>query len=137
MAAATYISSIPYMIGGTKIGILSFAATSITAMLVLPDRLYSIVYIIVGIYPCVKGLSERKYGKMCEYIIKYIWVNAAMILIFLLTKSFMPINYYNNKINMIISAIAAVQIAFYFYDYIFTLFVSFFIKKFKNILGGY
>lgn len=137
MAAATYIGSIPYITGGTKAGLLSFAAVSFLSLFILPDRLYAIIYIIVGIYPFIKSLSERRYGKKCEYIIKYIWVNVAMLIIYFLAKCFTAIDLFNNKAVFIAAGIAVIQVAFYIYDYIFTLFVSFFTKKIKKIGDGY
>jgi hypothetical protein len=62
---------------GISGGILCYAATSVLALILLPDKAIAIVYVLVfGHYPVIKSLIERLNNIAAEWVIKILFFNA-------------------------------------------------------------
>lgn len=124
MILATLVSSLPYIRGNISTGVLCYASAALLGWLVLPNKLYAFVYALFGIYPFIK-LKSEKYKVVLEFIIKYIWYNASLIVYYIFFKNFIVVNsFFLSTQGMIILVIAA-EGMFLVYDYIFTRFIMF------------
>lgn len=132
MVLATYISAIPYIMEARTVGILSYAASSALALILVPNKAYAMVYVLTGIYPLVKLICEG-YNIVLEYIFKYLWFNAVIAVIYLLFKNIIIINPALSTPLGVVAIIAAAQVFFVVYDFIFTRFIMFFRRRVLGI----
>lgn len=102
--------------------IVMYIATSIISFLLLGLRGQVILYIIFfGTYGIVKFFIERIRKSKLEWLLKYLFFNFCLLLCYALYKFLFlgEINF--TKVNLPIPFfIVALEIAFYFYDYVLT-----------------
>lgn len=132
IALATFIASIPYMTGSILLGVLSYVASALLALLLIPGKEYALFYLFLGIYPLVKLISEG-HGVLKEYIIKYIWFNGTFLALYYIFKSIIKIDERLKNIGLIVLIIITAEIFFYIYDYVFTRFIMFFKRRIMGI----
>jgi hypothetical protein len=124
MAAATYVSSIPYISGGIMPGLISYGASVTLSLLFIPNKAYALGFLILGIYALVKLLCE-KYSLLIEFIFKYLWFNVTLVLIYYFFRSFIYIDTNIFKgIGLVILFVIS-EVLFLLYDYLFTRFIVF------------
>lgn len=124
MILATLVSSLPYIGGSISTGVLSYASAAVLGWLILPNKLYGAVYALFGIYPLVK-LKSEKFNAGIEFIIKYLWFNAAVIIYYRFFKSFIHLDSFFLSTEGLIILIIAAEGLFLIYDLIFTKFIMF------------
>ncbi|EYE89090.1 hypothetical protein Q428_04375 [Fervidicella metallireducens AeB] len=129
LALATYFSSIPYIQGGIKYGVISYFASIALIFILIPNKLYSAAFFAFGIYPLIKLLTEQK-KYVFELLLKLFWFNLTIVLYYLTLKDFIIINqvFLNNKLLIFVSIIS-LQLFFLVYDYIFSKFILFITDK--------
>lgn len=124
MFLATFVSSLPYIGGNISIGILSYVAAAVLGWVIVPNKIYVAVYALFGIYPFIK-LKSEKFKLFFEFLLKYLWLNAMLIVYYLLFKNFIYIGGFFSSTLGTILLIAAVEVLFLVYDFIFTKFIMF------------
>lgn len=99
-----------------------YIATSIISFLLLGLRGQVILYIIFfGTYGIIKFLIERIGNSKLEWLLKYLFFNLCLFLCYLLYKFLFLGEVDLTKIKLPIPLfIIALEIAFYFYDYVLT-----------------
>jgi len=99
-----------------------YIATSIISFLLLGPKGQVIVYIIFfGTYGIIKFFLEKLRNLKLEWILKYAFFNLCMFLCYLLYKSLFLGGIDLTQIKLPIPIIiVALEIAFYFYDYVLT-----------------
>lgn len=102
--------------------IVMYIATSIISFLLLGLRGQVILYIIFfGTYGIIKFLIERIRNSKLEWLLKYLFFNLCLFLCYLLYKFLFLGEVDLTKIKLPIPLfIIALEIAFYFYDYVLT-----------------
>jgi len=91
------------------------------------------VYIIFfGIYAIVKYYIEKLNNLAVEYVLKYVYFNAVLIISYVAVK-FIFIRSLNLKYPWIV-IILALEVAFLIFDYVYTLFIQYYRTKLKSIL---
>ncbi|MEG0308252.1 MAG: hypothetical protein RR636_09935 [Clostridium sp.] len=111
------------IISDVKTSILVYAASSILAYFIIPDKTLWLLYtIIFGPYGIVKLFIEKRRNTFIELILKIIYFNAVTFICFILYRQFfMP------TINLEISIIMVIiggNVAFFVFDYVLTVFVN-------------
>ena len=124
MAAATYISSIPYISGGIMPGLISYGASVALSLLFIPNKAYALGFLILGIYSFIKLICER-YSLMMEFTLKYVWFNITLALIFYFFRSFIYIDTNIFKGIGLVILLVISEVLFLVYDYLFTRFIVF------------
>ncbi|MCI8501320.1 MAG: hypothetical protein HFJ85_03690 [Oscillospiraceae bacterium] len=72
---------------GVKWACLVYAATAAVSFFITPEPSAMLLYIFFfGYYPVVKALIERLHKSMLEWAMKFLLVNAAMVVLFLLAS---------------------------------------------------
>lgn len=124
MVLATLVSSLPYIGGSIGTGILSYAAAAVLGGLMLPNKLYGVVYALFGIYPLIK-LKCEKFKLIPEFLIKYLWFNATLIVYYVFFRNFIYLNSFFLSTSGTLVLIVAAEILFLVYDLVFTKFIMF------------
>lgn len=116
---------------GVKNGWVFYAATTLLALLVLPDKLHVIPYaLFFGIYGIVKYYAEKVKKFVVEFIIKLFYFNLTIIPSFLLAGRATGLPASERFPWWIL--LAAANAAFLVYDYAFTVFIRFYFKRLKT-----
>lgn len=111
---------------GLKSGVLFYIASSILAVILVPNKLYIIPYILFfGIYGLLKYLIEKDRYLALEYIIKIIIFNILFLIGYFIAKNLIFI-----KLNYII--IIGIQIIFLVYDYAYGVFINYYYKEIRK-----
>lgn len=122
IGCAGLIGGIPYLVGGIKSGVMAYIASDILALALMPNKFYSIAYVILGIYPLVKLLCENK-KIISEFIYKFLWLNITLTMCFIIFREFINIEAIDQSIFIKIALIILLNIGFIVYDYVFTKFI--------------
>jgi len=118
---------------GIKAGCIFYFASCILSFIIVPEKLELAVYIIFfGIYAIVKYYIEKLNNLAVEYVLKYVYFNAVLIISYVAVK-FIFIRSLNLKYPWIV-IILALEVAFLIFDYVYTLFIQYYRTKLKSIL---
>ena len=117
---------------GTKNSAAVYAATAVLSFLVCGVRLATISYVLVfGLYGFLKYYIEGLDKIVLEYVLKLLYCNACLAVLFMISKLFMP-NLLDIKAAIYIIAIAA-QFVFLAYDYALSAFATYFRKHYGKL----
>lgn len=126
---------------GVSAGFISYAAASLLALLLLPNKLTALLYIILfGHYPMVKSLIERIRRLWLEWVLKLALFNVLLAILMALNSLFLDrsiiegIFSFNMPVPVLyIALFAAGNIVFVIYDIGFTGLIAVFIARFKKL----
>lgn len=124
MFLATFVSSLPYIAGNVKTGVLSYVSSAVLGWFIIPNKLYVAVYALFGVYPLIKLKSER-FKVAFEFLAKYLWFNITLVIYYMFFKDFIYLNSFFLSTQGTILLIAAAEVLFIVYDFIFTKFIMF------------
>lgn len=117
---------------GTYFAFSAYLSVSILSLLILPNKLLALYFILFfGYYPIIKLFIERLNNIYIEWIIKIISFNLALIIAYFVVKSLF-FNLLNFKISFPILIILS-EIIFIIYDIAQSYGISFYLNKFKKI----
>lgn len=130
------IASLLIMLANIELGgiypFLIYAVTSVLSALLLPDKFGAVVYIlIIGWYPLVKRVIERKLNKTLSWIVKLVIFNAALVLIFLAARFVLAENEFNT-LWLMIGGAAISNLAFVLFDIALTRLVTLYLFKYRT-----
>lgn len=113
---------------GVKNGIIFYLATSILAFLLVPAKSMAALYILFfGIYGIAKAIIEKHGIGILQYIIKLVIFNLSFLMIYLASGIIIDISDLELKVPFPAWVIVAgLQFAFLFYDYVFTIVITFY-----------
>lgn len=131
MGLASLPISIVIMEWGPKSGIAFYIASVVLGFIVMANKAHWIIYILTfGLYGIVKYMIEKDRSIYIEYLLKIVFVNIIIAVIYFLLKPFVYI-----QINVI--TILLFEVVFIVYDHVYTLFIEYYnqklIKFIKNI----
>ena len=111
-------------------GWLFYASTSLLALIIVPEKLGLVPYVIFfGIYGLVKYYIEKLDKLVIEYVLKFLYFNiCAGIVLISVSKLFGYV--LTAKLPWWLLVIA-LEIVFFIYDYVYTLFIDYYRKKIK------
>lgn len=124
MALGVSVLGIPYASSGIKMGLMSYAASAILALIILPNKIYALVFVFLGVYPLVKLVSENR-KLLMEFLLKLIWFNITTTLLYFIFNNFIHLegvfSVYPGKALLLLIA----NTVFMIYDFVFTKFIMF------------
>ena len=131
---SSVFASVVIIEAGLSTGWAFYAATFIIMFIILPDRLRVLPFAaFFGYYACVKYLAEKVKNLVAEYIIKLAVFNAAVVLFyFAAIKTFFAAGLDPRVSPWLL--LAAAEIIFFIYDYVFTLFIDYYKKNIRHSL---
>jgi hypothetical protein len=132
-ALSSFFVAITIIEYGIKAGWLLYAATALLSLIVLPDKLAIVPYVIFfGIYGIIKLYIERINKIVLEYILKVIYFNICLVAAYYFIKQ---VFFESIKINLPWwLLIIALEIVFIVYDYVYTLFIRYYREKLQKVL---
>lgn len=118
---------------GVRTALLSFVATSLLSIVLVPNKILLIPYIsFLGYYGIIKSYIESLDNIFLEWIIKLIVFNIASILNYLFLTNVIGINL---KVPFSIGfLIIVLQVLFVIYDYVFSMFISYYNTKLRKYI---
>ncbi|CCJ33110.1 MULTISPECIES: hypothetical protein [Caloramator] len=126
LAIASFLLAISVIVSGIKGGILAIVATDILSFLLIPNLYYKLVFIPISFYPIIKSLAEkRKYS----WALKYAYFNLSLFAMLIFGKIFLYQNFSSTNLPIFIIVLLIFELGFYFYDYAFTKFVFFIVRR--------
>jgi hypothetical protein len=129
-ALSSFFVAVSIIESGVRAGWLFYAATSLLALIIIPDKLGIVPYaIFFGSYGIIKFYIEKLGRIVLEYILKFAFFNACMgIAIWAVSDLF----------GFAVSSklpwwllIIALEIVFFVYDYVYTLFIGYYRDKLR------
>lgn len=128
MGVASLIISIVIMEWGPKSGVIFYIGTVILSFIVMTNKAQWVAYILTfGVYGLVKYFIEQDRNIYIEYILKLIFANIMIFILYLILKSFIQI-----PINIIL--VLAFEVVFLIYDYVYTSFIGYYNEKLKKLI---
>ena len=98
------------------------------SFIVIANKAHWVIYVFTfGIYGLVKYLIEQDRSIFTEYILKLVYANIALVIVYFIVKQFM---YIPQKLYLIL----VFEVAFLIYDYVYSLFIDYYNKKLKKII---
>ncbi len=136
---ASLLITVAVIEGGSYWPWLTYAVTTLTAMLLLPAKLAAVVFALSGYYPIIKEKLEKLKNRPLVWCIKIVIFNLALTVLLLVLKSFLPavdislISGIGQIINYIIIYVAG-NLIFVLYDILLTRIVAFYIFRLRDKL---
>ena len=114
----------PYMI---------YAATSVLALILLPDKFSAAAYLAFGgIYPILKEKFEKLKKPVCVFL-KFLFFNVAAVIVVLVSIFILHLNT-DEGIPYYIGTVALANVAFLLYDIAMTRMITLYLFKFRKTL---
>lgn len=123
---------VPSIEFGTGTALTCYAAVSIIALLILPEKEAALMYAFVfGIYPIIKKYFERIPKRLLEYLAKFAYFNIAAVAAVGIATFVLGIPLDDGSLGkwMIPALLAAGNVAFLLYDYTLTLAVTLYLRR--------
>ncbi|MGN1033606.1 MAG: hypothetical protein ACI4PU_09050 [Intestinibacter sp.] len=114
---------------GPKTGAIFYIASVILGFMVINNKAHWIIYVFTfGIYGLVKYLIEQDRPIYVEYILKLVYANVALAIVYFIVKQFVyvPKQWY---------FILLFEVIFLVYDYAYSLFIDYYNQKLKSIIN--
>lgn len=119
---------------GTTTAWLFYAATSLLALVLIPDKLRLMPYLLIlGHYGIWKTYIEDLNKPLLEIILKLTVLNAAAFIAYFITREL-----FFSQISIGISLwllLPGLELLFLIYDYVFTLWIRFYLQRIRPHLG--
>lgn len=126
---------------GTRFALIQYISSSLIGLLLIPSKFQIILFVVlIGYYPIIKSHIEHIDNLLLEWIVKILYFNAMLILIYFGMKyfllsyvSFGPIFEYIWSHLVLVVLVA--EIAFVIYDYLLSLMATYYINVVKKRLN--
>lgn len=132
-ALSSFFVAVMVMEWGIKAGWLFYAATSLVAIVVIPEKLEAVPYFLFfGIYGILKYYIEKINKQVFEYVLKFAYFNLCLLAAWFLIRQIFALS-----INIQLpwwGIIAVLEVVFFLYDFVYTLFIGYYRNKLKPML---
>lgn len=129
-ALSSFFVAVSIIESGARAGWLFYAATSLLALIIVPDKLGIVPYaIFFGLYGIIKFYIEKLDRIVLEYILKFVFFNACMGVAIWAVRDLFGFAV-SSKLPWWV-LIIALEVVFFVYDYVYTLFVAYYRDKLR------
>lgn len=132
-ALSSFFVSVIVIESGIRAGWIFYVASSLLALIIIPDKIALIPYLVFfGVYGIIKFYVEKLNKPVLEYIFKVAYFNACLAAAFLLIKEF-----FLESVRVDFpwwAVIAVLEVVFIIYDYVYTLFIQYYNQKIKKMI---
>lgn len=130
---SSFFVSVAIIESGIRAGWLFYGSTALLGLIIVPDKLAVVPYIIFfGFYGMAKYYIEKLGRLIPEYIIKFAYFNAALAMAWLLIKQVF-IAEITLKLPWFV-IIIGLEAVFLIYDLVYTMFIAYYRDKLRKIL---
>ncbi|WP_042277749.1 hypothetical protein [Faecalimicrobium dakarense] len=131
MGLASLPISIIIMEFGPKSGVIFYIGSIILGFIVMANKFQWILYTTTfGIYGLIKYMVERDLPIYIEYILKLLFANIIMLVLYLTLKQFIYI-----PVNLI--TIVIFEIVFVIYDNVYSSFIDYYNDKLRKLIKNF
>jgi hypothetical protein len=129
-ALSSFFIAVSIIESGVRAGWIFYLASSLLALIIVPEKLGIIPYVIFfGLYGLVKYYIEKLDKIIIEYILKFVYFNISAGIAVLTISSLFGIEM-SVKLPWWL-LIIALEIVFLIYDFVYTLFINYYREKLK------
>jgi len=133
-ALSSFFVSVFLIERGVKAAWTFYFATSLLSFIIVPDKTMVIPFIsFFGVYGIIKHYIEKYTKRIIEYTLKYLFFNANVILAYFLMKALFEAQTLFKGAPLWVVFIA-LQPILLIYDYVYTLFIQYYISKLRRVL---
>lgn len=128
MGLASLPISIVIMEFGPKSGVAFYIASIVLGFIVMTNKSHWVIYVFTfGVYGLIKYIIERDLPVYVEILLKLVFANIVLVLLYFILKPFL---YIPVKLGLI----AMFEAVFILYDYMYSSFIDYYNNKLKNKL---
>ena len=132
-ALSSFLTAIIVIEFGNHTAFVFFLVTGLLSFFVIPDKTGIVPYIVFfGFYGILKSYIEKIGRFVPEYLLKLASFNILVLIAFVFIKKFffenIPVGY------PVWFLAAALEIVFIIYDYVYSLFIQYYLNRIRNIL---
>ncbi|MDK2805473.1 MAG: hypothetical protein PWQ94_637 [Thermoanaerobacterium sp.] len=133
LVVSSFAISIMVIETGSIGGLVFYLATSILSLILIPNKLISVYYIcFFGFYGIIKSYIEKKRFRMyMELALKLIVFNISLFVVYIIFSRIFMMKVFVTALPFI-AIFILLQISFLVYDYVYTVFISFYYKNAKR-----
>lgn len=132
-ALSSFFTAVVIIEAGIKSGWLFYVSASLLSLILLPEKLAIIPYVVFfGVYGIIKYYIEKACGKLTGYVLKFLVFNASVLISYLFAKNFISQEAFEALPLWV--AIPVLQFIFFVYDYVYSLFIEYFQLKIRKII---
>lgn len=133
-ALSSFFIAIILIERGVKTSWVFYFATSLLSFVIVPDKTMVIPFVsFFGIYGVIKHYLEKYTNRVVEYILKYLFFNANVVLAYLLLKVLFEAQTLFKGFPLWIVMII-LQVIFLVYDYVYTIFIQYYTTRLRKAL---
>lgn len=104
----------------TKTGIVMYISVSLLSLIIVPNKLVAILYILIfGLYPVIKAFCEKGFPLYVEMGFKILFYNFMLIILYFVLKIILK-EVPHFKYGIVLT-VASSEVIFLLYDYLLTL----------------
>lgn len=123
---------------GVRYGVAQYLASAILSLLLIPNKLFVIIYIVfAGYYPVVKLYIEKLNKLWAEWLLKFLFFNLILLLIYYLANVFFLPSMDSAVVMLLVKYLALVivglEIVFVLYDWILSYMISYYHQYLRRI----
>ena len=129
-ALSSFFMAVVIIESNIRAGWLFYLATSLLSLIIVPEKLSLVPYVIFfGLYGIVKYYIEKLNKLLLEYILKFVYFNICMGIALLFVSKLFG---YDLTVKLPWwLLIIALEIVFFIYDFVYTLFINYYRDKLK------
>ena len=128
---SSFFIAVAIIESGSKAGWLFYLATSLLSFIIVPDKLGLVPYVIFfGMYGLIKYYIEKLNKIVIEYVLKFVYFNICAGIAFIAVSELFGYGM-TTKLPWWLLVIA-LEIVFFIYDFVYTLFINYYRAKFKR-----
>lgn len=123
---------------GVRYGVALYVGASILALLLLPNKMFALLYVLfAGYYPIVKLYIEKLRRLWAEWILKLLFFDVILIILYIIVKLFfMPV--LTSTLALLVlrylgPAIVILQVVFIIYDWILSYMIGYYDQFIRRI----
>lgn len=132
-ALSSFFISVAIVESGVKAGWLFYGSTTLLALIIIPEKLGLIPYVIFfGFYGLAKYYIEKLNRIYLEYMLKFIYFNLCLGIAWLLVRQLFVLEI-TVKLPWSVVVIA-LEVVFLIYDFVYTLFIAYYRDRLKKML---
>jgi len=123
---------------GVRYGVTLYVGASILSLLVLPNKMFALLYVLfAGYYPIVKLYIEKLQKLWAEWILKILFFNLTLALIYIIVKLFfaplltsvLPLL----VLHYVVLAVIVLQVIFVIYDWALSYMIGYYDQFLRRI----
>ncbi|MBE7022386.1 MAG: hypothetical protein E7414_04140 [Ruminococcaceae bacterium] len=123
---------------GVRYGATVYVGASILSLLFIPNRMFTLIYILfVGYYPIVKLFIEKLDRLWVEWVLKVVFFNLVLVILYILFKLFFVPTFNSAIIALALQymsvIILALEIIFVIYDWMLSYMISYYDKFLRRV----